>query len=251
MKLIVWSACLVSMCGSVAVAESEWRGFRGPTSNGVAPEGEYPTRWSATENVAWRIDLPGPGSSTPAVTAERIVITAARDGENAVLCYSRDGQLQWETLVGTERPGKNKKASGANPTAAIDDQHIYAYFKSGDLAALDFTGKIVWQTNLQDRFGPDDLWWDLGTSPVRTSRHVVIAVMQTETSYIAAFYPRSGELAWKADRNLGAPEEAAQSYSTPVVVRHNGQEQLVVLGADHITCHAAANGQGCVHPDDF
>jgi len=46
----------------------------------------------------------------------------------------------------------------------------------------------------------------------------------------------------KHDRNLESPEEAAQSYSTPVVLTDKGREILVVLGADHVTAHDAATG---------
>ena len=47
---------------------------------------------------------------------------------------------------------------------------------------------------------------------------------------------------------LDAPEEAAQSYSTPAVVAGDAAkgepaEMLVVLGADHVTAHDAANGK--------
>jgi outer membrane protein assembly factor BamB len=87
------------------------------------------------------------------------------------------------------------------------------------------------------------LWWDLGTSPVLTKDCVVIAVMESGPSYLAAFDKKSGEEKYKADRNLGAPSEAAQSYSTPVVVTRNGLEMLIVLGADHVTAHDAATGK--------
>ena len=67
--------------------------------------------------------------------------------------------------------------------------------------------------------------------------------MQTGPSYLVALDKSTGKLAWKADRNLGAPEEAAQSYSTPVVLNDNGQETLIVLGADHVTAHDGTNGK--------
>lgn len=235
------SAAAVVLSVATAFAGT-WPGWRGPTSNGVAPPGEYPTQWTAEENIAWKIDLPGAAGSTPAVTDQQIFVTCPKDGKNMVLGFDRGGKLQWETPVGDDAGGKHKKGSGANPSPTTDGQRVYVYFKSGDLAALDFSGKVLWHTNLQKKYGENTLWWDLGTSPVLTSRHLVVTVMQTENSYVAAFDPATGELAWKVDRNLGAPEEAAQSYSTPVVFEHNGQEQIVIVGADHVTCHAAADG---------
>jgi outer membrane protein assembly factor BamB len=130
-----------------------------------------------------------------------------------------------------------------------DGDHVWVYFKSGELACLSLTdGAIVWKTNLQEQFGEDTLWWDLGTSPVLTKQAVVVAVMQTGPSYLVAFDRETGAVLWKHDRMLDAPEEAAQSYSTPLVVAGNADwneptEMLIVLGADHVTAHDAADGR--------
>lgn len=232
----------VSICCAFASAADNWPNWRGPNQNGVAAGKGYPTKWSATENVAWKIALPGKGSSTPIVWGDRIYLTCGIDGENTVLALDRTGKESWRTQVGKERSGKHKKATGSNPSATTDGKHIFVYFKSGDLACLDLTGKIVWQQNLQSTYGEDTLWWDLGTSPVLTADAVVVAVMQTGPSFLVALDKETGKLRWKQDRNLGAPSEAAQSYSTPVVLKDGNQEILVVLGADHVTGHDAKSG---------
>lgn len=234
--------CLV-VAGATSVLADNWPNWRGPSQNGVATGKGFPTEWSSEKNVAWKVELPGKGSSTPIVWEDFIFVTSADQGKNTLLAFGQDGKSRWRVALGAERAGKNKKASGCNPSCVTDGQHVFAYFKSGDLACLDFTGKVVWQTNLQDKYGEDTLWWDLGTSPVLTKKHCVIAVMQTGSSYLVAFDKATGKVAWKEDRNLGAPEEAAQSYSTPVVLHDKGQETLVVLGADHVTAHDAVNGK--------
>jgi len=124
-----------------------------------------------------------------------------------------------------------------------DGKYVFVYYKSGDFACLNFDGKIVWQKNLQKMYGEDTLWWDLGTSPVLTKNHVVVTCMHSGPSYLAAFDKQSGRVVWKQDRNLNAPVEAAQSYTTPAVVSHNGKEIIVVLGADHVTAHDAKSGK--------
>ena len=235
---------LVAACVlTVGVARGDnWPNWRGPSFNGVASGKNYPTEWSSTKNVAWKVALPGKGASTPIVWGDRIFLTCGIEGENAVVCLDRNGQQLWQTLLGDERSGKHKKATGSNPSATTDGQHVFAYFKSGDLACLDLAGKVVWRHNLQQMYGEDTLWWDLGTSPVLTEQHVVVAVMQTGPSYLAAFDKATGKLAWKQERQLDAPREAAQSYSTPVVTELDGRQVLVVLGADHVTAHDAATG---------
>lgn len=240
----VWAVVLVCLVSSVTRADN-WPNWRGPAFNGVAPGSGYPTKWSATENMRWDVKLPGPGASTPIVWGDKIFLTCGVEHQNAALCLDRKtGAPLWQTTLDEERAGKHKKATGSNPSAVTDGEHVWVYFKNGTLACLDFAGKIVWQENLQKKFGEDQLWWDLGTSPVLTKQNVVVAVMQSEdASYVAALDKASGKLAWKVDRNVPAPEESAQSYSTPVVFNENGRETLVILGGDHVTAHGAATGK--------
>jgi outer membrane protein assembly factor BamB len=209
----------------------------------VAPGEGFPTEWSATKNVLWKADLPGKGASTPVIWGGRIFVTCAIEGHNGVVCLDSTGKPLWRQTIGTEVPGKNAKASGCNPSAVTDGERLYVYFKSGDLACLNFAGDVLWQQNLQKIYGKDTLWWDIGTSPILTRNFVVVAVMQTGPSYLAAFDRKTGKVAWKEDRNLDAPEEAAQSYTTPVVLKEGGEETIVVLGADHVTAHRATDGK--------
>jgi outer membrane protein assembly factor BamB len=226
-----------------------WPNWRGPALDGVAPGTGFATTWGPEEHVAWKVTLPGLGASTPAVWGDRMVLTCAIDGKDAAICFDRTGQERWRRLLGAEKPGKHAKATGCNPSPVTDGKLVWVYFKSGEIAALDLaTGAVAWRDNLQERFGEDTLWWDLGTSPVLTKDAVVVAVMQTGPSYLAALGRTDGTLLWKEDRNLGAPEEAAQSYSTPLVVKgeeKHGEpaEVIFVLGADHVTAHDAATGK--------
>lgn len=236
-------ALLLTLVISSLAAAANWPNWRGPDFNGVAEGKGFPTKWSKTENVLWTFDLPGKGASTPVVWDDRIILTCGIDGKNGAICLSSAGKELWRTTFGKEKPGKHNKASGCNPSAVTDGKLAFVYFKNGDLVCLDMGGKTVWQHNLQELFGEDTLWWDLGSSPVLTKNHVVAAVMHSGPSYLVAFDKATGKQAWKQDRNLGAPSEAAQSYSTPVVVTHEGKETIVVLGADHVTGHDAVNGK--------
>ncbi len=232
----------VLLSSSVAVS-GDWPGWRGPHGNGSADGTGYPVEWSADRNLLWKHELGGRGASSPVVAGAQIFVTTTVDGQNTIVCIGMDGQRQWTKTLGTAVDGKpGKDGTGANPSAATDGESVFAYFKSGDLGCYSLDGELRWQHNLQDRFGEDTLWWDLGTSPVLTKDSVVVACMHSGPSYVAAFAKRDGTLMWKKDRDLGAPEEAAQSYATPVVVQDAGREVVVVLGADHVTTHDAATG---------
>ena len=240
---------VLSMVAAAAVCQAaDWPNWRGPSGDGVAGGSGYATTWSPEAMVRWRVALPGLGASTPAVCGERIVLTCGIDGRDAAICFDRAGRELWRVPLGGEKPGKHKKATGCNPSPVTDGRFVWVYFKSGEIACLDLAdGDVVWRTNLQERFGEDTLWWDLGTSPVLTAKAVVVAVMQTGPSYLVAFDRETGSMLWKHDRTLPAPEEAAQSYSTPLVAKGipalgEPAEVLFVLGADHVTAHDAATG---------
>ena len=237
------------MATTVTAVADNWPNWRGPALDGAAAGGGYVSEWGPEQHVLWKVPLPGLGASTPAVWGERLIVTCTIDDKDAVICLDRAGKELWRKTLGEARAGKHKKATGANSSPVTDGELVWVYFKSGELACLDLaTGAERWRTNLQQRFGEDTLWWDLGTSPVLTSNAVVIAVMQTGPSYLAAFDRTTGELRWKHDRDVPAPEEAAQSYSTPLVAvgdpaKGEPAEVLFVLGADHVTAHDAANGR--------
>lgn len=235
---------LLVICSFASTAlAGQWTMWHGPEYNGVAPAGDFPTAIGADQNVAWSVELSGNGASTPCVWGDRIFLTDELDGQNGIVCFDLQGNRLWAKTVGKLDPGKHKKASGANPSPTTDGKRVFAYFKSGDFAAFDLDGKELWSVKVQDGNDPEMLWWDLGTSPVLTKDFVVVTVMQTGPSFLIAYDRETGDVAWKADRMVPAPKEAAQSYTTPVVTTHDGVEQLIVCGADHVTAHRADNGQ--------
>jgi outer membrane protein assembly factor BamB len=210
---------------------------------GVASAGDYPVKFSITEGVAWKAKLPGVGTSTPAVWGDRIFVTCGIDGHDGVVCFDMNGKELWRKQFGAERRGKNPHGSGSNPSPVTDGEHLVVYYKTGTLACLDLAGKEKWKTNLQDRFGKDTLWWDLGTSPVLADGRVIVAVMQDGDSYLVAVDLSNGEIAWKQKRQYETPLEADQSYATPQLVTIDGRDVIVTWGADHLTGHDAVSGE--------
>jgi outer membrane protein assembly factor BamB len=64
-----------ALIGPTASAQSNWPQFRGPGAKGVAEGSNLPDRWSATENVAWKRDIPGRGWSSPVVWGKHVFLT--------------------------------------------------------------------------------------------------------------------------------------------------------------------------------
>ena len=226
-----------------ADAAGNWPRWRGPRDNGSTESGSYPVKWAVKSGILWKAPLPGKGCSTPVVWDRRIYLTAPVEGKDAVLALDWSGKLLWQTPIGDERKGKHRNGSGSNPSPVVDGRDVFVYFKSGTLACVDIAGKLRWKTNLQERFGKDTLYWDIGTSPVLTEKDVVVAVMHGGDSYLIALEKNSGKLHWKVDRNYPTAVEGDHSYATPQVIQHRGKEAIVVWGAEHLTAHDAADGR--------
>lgn len=219
-----------------------WPHWRGPRDDGCATQGTYPVKWDAT-NVLWKAPLPGSGCSTPVVWSKRIFLTASVDGQDGALAFDWEGKPLWQTPLGVGKSGKRDNSSGCNPSPITDGQNVFIYFKSGTLAALDFAGKVRWQTNLVVAFGPESLFWDQGTSPVLTRDAVVIARMHHGDSWLAAFDKTSGQLRWKTPRNFQTAIEGDNSYTTPVVIGSQDEQSILTWGGEHVTAHQAADGR--------
>jgi outer membrane protein assembly factor BamB len=191
--------------------------------------------------LIWKTPLPGKGCSTPVVWGERILLTCPVNGEDAVLGYDWEGEKLWQTTLGKERKGKHRNGSGSNPSVVTDGDLLFALFKSGNFGGLDFKGKVRWKTNLSG-YGKDSLYWDFGTSPILTEKHVIVALMRQNNSWLIAFEKASGKVAWKVERNYETPREGDHSYATPILIEHEGKEAILVWGAERLTAHSAKDG---------
>ena len=245
------AAAWVCFSAPLVFAEApDWGSWRGPLANGSVEKGSYPVEFGA-DKYLWRTALPGRGCSTPIVLDGMIYLTAPADGKDSLLCYDQDGNEKWRAVFDQESRGKHRNGSGSNASPVTDGKAVFAYFKSGTLAAVETGGKERWKTNLVERFGPDTLFWDHGTSPVLTEKYVVMARMHHGESWLAAFDKATGDMAWKVARNYSTPTECDNGYSTPLVIRHQGKESILVWGAQHVTIHNADDGQVAWSCGDF
>jgi hypothetical protein len=71
------SLSIVLVLGAAAVAvASDWPRFRGNNGAGVsADSAALPVEWNDSKNLKWSADLPGPGSSSPIVVGDRVIVT--------------------------------------------------------------------------------------------------------------------------------------------------------------------------------
>ena len=220
--------------------QDDWPHWRGPRASGSVEAGTYPAKWDAP---TWKVRLPGKGGSTPIVLKDRVYVTSPADGQDAVLAFDLAGKPVWESKLGAQSPPKHKTlGSSSNASPATDGKGLFVYFRSGRLAALELDGTTRWQLNVVEKFGPEKLFWDQGSSPVLTDAHVILARMHGGESWLAAFDKATGELRWQKPRTYKVPTENDNGYTTPLVFQHAGKTALLVWGADLLTAHDAASG---------
>lgn len=250
----------------VLSASGDWPQFRGPSGNGVVPAAAIPLTWSESENVAWRIDVPGHGWSQPIVVGDTLyVTTAVGPGSLAPLTYqagidapdtSKDpvpaAEIEWlvcayDLASGAPRwtasAGKgparfpiHPSNTHASETPAADARGVYAYFGStGTVAAFDPAGKARWKVELgayptQDAFGT-------GSSPVLDEGRLFVQVFSEERAFLVALDTDTGKELWRVERGPGT------AWNTPLLWRTPARVELVASGKKHIAGYDPANGK--------
>lgn len=235
---------LFAVATTPAAVADNWPQWRGPNASGIAAPGAYPVEFSSDENIAWKTKLPGAGSSSPVVWGDAIFVTSIIDGQDGLSRFDFDGKEVWQKKLGPGMEGKHPNGTGSNPSPATDGTHVVTYFKSGRVTCHDFDGNELWQVNLQEKYGENTLWWDLGTSPVLVDGNVIVAVMQSGDSYLVALdVANMGAEVWKQKRQYVRPEESDHAYTTPQLAKIDGRDVIVSWGADYLTGHDAATGE--------
>ena len=213
-----------------------WPGWRGPSAQGYVVGSGYPDTWSDTENVLWKVALPGAGNSSPIVWGERIFLTTARDGGErlSILCFRRsDGTLLWETPIPHEGvEGGHRKNGHASATPLTDGTRVYASLGTHGLVAVDFEGKILWQHPV----GSLDNYHGTAGSPVLYKDTVILYQDHKGRSFVAAFDTETGKTRWWTDRR------ARIGWGTPIVIRAGDRDELIVSSEDEVNAYNPRNG---------
>src|SRR6188508_1928327 len=93
---------LALVLAALPLYAENWPTWRGPRLDGTSLERNIPTKWSATENIAWKTELPGSGHASPIVWGDRVftVTALAETQERQLVCLDRHkGALLWQTTV--------------------------------------------------------------------------------------------------------------------------------------------------------
>ena len=213
---------------------AHWPQFRGPNGAGIGEGTEPPTHFGPTSNVLWKASLPA-GHSSPVIWGNNVFVTGYDGQKLETICLDRTtGTVRWREKVPASRiEPAHRISSPASSTMTTDGELAYAYFGSFGVVAYDLDGREKWRVPLPQpvvEFGT-------GTSPVLAGNLLIVVCDQDEGSFLLALDKRTGKQAWRSER-----PEFRRSFSTPLVWKHDGIEELVVPGSIWLTSYNLKDG---------
>jgi outer membrane protein assembly factor BamB len=219
-----WIIVAATFVLSSFAGAAEWPQFRGPNSSGIG-DGKPPVEFGPSQNVLWKAAV-GAGLSSPIIAKGRAFLTEfdRATKELATLCIDqRTGKILWRrTVAPAEIEKVHDISSPAAPTPATDGERVYVYFGSYGLVSYDFDGKLLWERRLplsQNIYGAV-------ASPI-VAGDLVVLNHQGKDAYLLGVNRLDGKTVWKTDRS-----KFQYGWSTPVYWRHDGIDEIVVLGGD-------------------
>jgi hypothetical protein len=250
------------LANGVAGAETDWPQFRGPRGDGDSPAKHAPVAWSETNNLAWKVSLPGRGRSSPVVLGARIWLTLALEKGGArkriagddmqtaehvsleAVCLDRaDGKILWRApLFDVDNPDPvHWLNSWATPTPVVEPGRLYCDFGTFGTACLNAkTGEVLWKTRLplDHQVGP-------GSSPVLYQNLLVLVRDGRDAQYLAALDKRTGKQVWKTNRPpiIASSPNLKKSFATPLLVKTGGRTQLISPGAQWLVSYEPSSGK--------
>ncbi|MHC4574442.1 MAG: outer membrane protein assembly factor BamB family protein [Planctomycetota bacterium] len=232
--------------GKAEELEDNWPRFRGVGGLGISPFANVPTKWDGKtgEGIVWKKEVALPGHNSPIVWGDRVFLSGADANERRVYCFdSFSGQLLWQGEVETEAGRKSEPpevmedTGFAAPTCVTDGRRVCAIFASGDVGCFDVKGRTVWTRSL----GVPESSYGYASSLAMYRNLLLIqydqASEEDKKSRVMALNVFSGETVWETKRPVGG------AWTSPIVAKVGGKEQLVTCGDPWVIAYNPANGE--------
>ena len=221
--VLLATVILSSLAGAAENGRKRWwPQFRGPNSSGVG-EGKPPVQFGPSQKVLWKVAV-GPGLSSPIVWNGRIFLTEFDPDQQAARHAGPRSAHRQDPLAAHRSAGEIEKvheiSSPAGPTPVTDGERLYVYFGSYGLIAYDRDGNQQWERRLPLPENP----YGAVASPI-VAGELLVLNHQGKDSYLLGVNRRDGRTVWKTDRSM-----FQYGWSTPVHWRHDGIDEIVVLG---------------------
>ena len=246
--------CVFAANISFAANWPSWRGLQG---TGICEEKNLPVKWSATENIKWRVALPERGNSTPIVWNERVFLTQPVGKERTLMCLNRaDGKLLWQQGVTSRLADDSTHGTNpyCSPSPVTDGERVIVWHGSDGLHCYDFSGRKIWRRDL----GVQRHIWGCGSSPVIWGDLCFLNFGPGSRSFLLAFDQKTGQTVWQHDEETGygksPPTEVRGgkgaggatyigSWITPVIMKVEGKDQLLMSWPRRFAAYDPRSGE--------
>ena len=232
---------LLILAAAVISQAADWPQWRGANLDGRSTETTFPTKWSQTENVLWRTELPGEGHASVVVQKGRLFAVAAiaERNERVLICMDRtSGKILWQQVVLTSPLERvHKENSHASSTPACDGERVFCTFLDGKevvVAAYDFSGKQLWTK----RPGQFSSVHGFCSTPIVFKDKVIVNCDHDGDGYIVALARDDGRELWRIDRG-----GKTRSYCAPLICETAGRTQMVLAGSKNFTGYNPDTGR--------
>jgi outer membrane protein assembly factor BamB len=226
----LFALLLAAACSSQALADN-WPQWRGPLGTGVSSEKTAPLEWSATKNVLWEADMPGPGNSTPIIWGDKLFLTgASADGKKrGTYCFDvKTGDGLWANAieyVEAEPTHNTNPPCSASPVT--DGERVIAWHGSAGMFCYDLDGKLLWKKDI----GKFEHVWGNAASPVIYKDLVILNAGPGLNVAVIGLDKKTGNDVWRKEypgMKSEKLDEFRGSWSTPVVY-NDGQRDVLLL----------------------
>jgi outer membrane protein assembly factor BamB len=216
--------------------------FRGPAGDGIAYQTKVPEKFDGPsgDQVLWKVKVSKHGYNSPIVWGDQLFVTGADNEARVVYCYNKNtGDLLWEAkadqIAGSpaKMPKVTEDTGLAAPTMATNGVAVFALFGTGDVIALDFSGKRLWAKNL----GVPDNHYGHSSSLIIHKDKLLIQYDTNRGAKVLALSTTDGSTQWETVRDVRI------SWASPVLANVNGKVQLVLTGEPLVAGYDPENGK--------
>ena len=251
---------MVTIGLNATVADAaNWPSWRGNLDgSGITPETGLPVNWDRNQNIRWRVPLPDRGNSSPIVWGDKVFITQPIEKEHrrTVMCFQRgDGRLLWQNGVTYAKPEETHKTNPyCSGSPVTDGRHVVANFASAGLFCYDVDGNELWRRD----FGPQQHIWGNGTSPILFRDLCILYHGPGQHSMLYCLDKLTGKTLWK--RKVEEPNQPDRqdgfrgqdggingAFSTPIVIRFGGRDELILSEAGTLRALNPRTGEELWH----
>jgi len=223
-----------------ATTAADWPQWRGPGRDGLAPGVALPEKLPAQLPKAWEVEV-GEGHSSPVVAGDRVIVLSRQGGDEVVQCLNLgDGKTLWrDSYPAPFEPRRAARSHGKGPfsTPTIADGKVYTLGIRGVLSCYDLaSGKLLWRKDYTKELKRPYPTWGAANSPLLTDKVCILSVGSKGESAFVAFEKDTGKEIWKSNIDGAA-------YSSPILARLAGKEQIVLLLEHNLVGVEAASGK--------